>query len=243
MENVVGRLLKGLGISVLFMIIGYAGIMFMVHRFSSSGKERDKLREQRTEIMAEQKSRDPEGKIVITNDLLDVEYKLYYSEETDRHTFISLMLYGATAVIVFVCALSLIFTIVKGKASVPRIIAAALPMILTVVVMVFIDSRSYRKLPPKPEKVTCHVETVTITKKNSKTTTDRDENGNATGTTTRYLIYFADREGEERPFSVSKSVYDKIKVKDACYMACAEAKGKEIYYCYYDEGSFVPETK
>lgn len=237
------RFLKGLAISILCMVIFALGIKFMINRFRESGDERDKLREQRAKIVEQSKSQSPEGKVVITDELLKVDYEIYYSEKKDMRDLFSFFMFGATGVIALFSAISLGVSIFKKKVSVPRIIACVLPVVLTVGMMIFFNSRNIAKIPPKPEKTSRYAESVKITKKNTKTTTDRDENGNATGTTTTHYIYFFNRQNEAKSYVVGQSVYDKVKEGDSCYMAYAEAKGKEIYYQYYDPAVYELEKK
>lgn len=238
MDGIFGKLLKGFGIFLLCSIVTYAGIGFLLNRLQSSEKERDKLREQEAKISEEARKLDPEGKTVITDDLLNIEYKLYYSQEKAMRDMMSIFLYGAMGIVLLFSGISLVVSIVKRRISAPRIIGSVLPAVLIIVAVIFVGSRNIFKLPPKPEKTECKVETVKIAQKNTKVTTDTDGDGNRTETTTHYYIYFFNQDNKSKSFSVTKTVYEKINIQDTCYMAYVKDRGDVHYYKYFDPDKY-----
>ncbi len=226
---------------MLLVYVFYAyGVTFLCKQMIGSMENESELREEINRVKDEARKLDPEDqkRIVITEDLLKVEYRNYYRSKQDSNNFLVAIVIWVLGTLFVASIAAFLITLILGKFKIKKSISCLIPAILIAVGVFVLQRYLTSKLPPKPADVKCALNSVEVERKNSKTKTYSNDDDNTTSTSTSYYIYFTDKNGKEQEFRVSEDEYDAIKVKDTCYVASAEAGEEIVFYKMYTIGRY-----
>ena len=226
---------------VVVIPLALVGTMFLMNRFQVSEREADAIRIERDRLMEESRKRDPEGKVVLTDEVLMAEYRLYYANKSLAHKTVNTMTFGFAGLCVVLCLVTFAASVLGSGFHWRKLVGCVLPIPFILGGVFLIRSRMNIKLPPNPDDVVCRAELKEITYKNTKTSTQTDEDGHTTGTTTIHYIYFKGRAGADVSMTVTSSEYEAVNPHDFCIIASAEAGDEIVYFEYYDVGKYKIE--
>lgn len=222
---------------VVVIPLALVGTMFLMNRFQVSEREAENIRIERDRLMEESRGRDPEGKAVLTDDFLMAEYRLYYANKSLAHKTVNTMTFGFAGLFVVLCLSTFLAGLLNRGFRWRRLLSCVLPIPFVFAGVLFIRFRMNIKLPPNPDKVVCRAEQKEITYKNTKTSSQTDEEGH-TITTTLHYVYFKGRAGADVSMTVTSSEYEAVNPHDFCIIASAEAGDEVVYFEYYDTGKY-----
>ena len=237
------RLISLFIITLLFMALMFGAAMLLLNAAKKNSEITPAQEEASRTAIENARKLDPNGeKIVLTEELLSTDYKIYYERSQSSAALLSkipLLMFG-------VCALAgPIFTILKKRTRGQNItVLSFVPSIILLVVLVgasLFFSYAVKKRAdslPKPETATYNVYSMNILRKEAKKTKKRT--GKKTKTTTNYYIYYEGNNGQTIEYKVSSTMYNQVGSPGIYYMAGAEENGTEEYYHIYDSAQYMP---
>ena len=246
------RFLIWLFMGIVVIPLALVGTMFLMNRYQVSEREAESIRIERDRLMEESRQLDPEGKVdpegtlsskgrvVLTDEVLMAEYRLYYANKSLAYKTVNTMTFGFGALCIVLCLVTFAASVLGSGFHWRKLVGCVLPIPFILGGVFLIRSRMNIKLPPNPDDVVCRAELKEITYKNTKTSTQTDEDGHTTGTTTTYYIYFRGRDGAES-MVVTSSEYEAVNPHDFCIIASAECGDEVVYFEYYDVGKYKIE--
>ena len=238
-ERAKGNGIKSIAFTIFFIVLFAStfskGIPLMAKLFLYEKVDKEALEEEKTRVKEEARKLDPEGKrIVLTDDVLKVEYKDYYATRVDSNNFVLSIICISVYVFVFSAAMMIVASFFfRQKGAVKGAVKWLIILVLILGGVRLLREIPFFKLPPKPEDVACKLNEVEILRKDVKTSTSSDDDGTSS-TSYTYYIYFNDENGKEYKFMVTKDSYDSLKVHDTCYIASATSKDETVYYRKFD---------
>ena len=234
-----GQAIKKIAVALLLMVGMYAAVIFgmkLVGKYlATKSANRDDVKAELEQAKQDAKKLDPEGKrIVLTEEYLKAEYKDYYASKVEGNNFVLGIICIIGMVFIVAGVIGFIAALLSSRFSIRKSIGMLLPVLIAVGVIWFLQKTPLFKLPPHPDDVTCKLDEVKISRKNTKTKQDSDDDGYSSTSTTYYYIYFNDENGKEHEFSVTDDTYKELKVNDLCYVAAAKSGDEIVYYRRFD---------
>ena len=244
MQSNGSRIIKKVMMAVLFFVIINGAVLIggkYLLKHVSRGEDTMALREERDTVVKKARELDTETqKIVLTDELLKLDYRIHYAYKKDSNGILDVFIYGAAGVAILAGVLSFIFIFFSSKFSIKKSISCLVTIPIALGIVWLLQQMSFYKLPPAPDEAEYDVNVVEIVDKNIATDETRDENGRVESTSHSYRIYFTDRAGERQRMALTEDEYNAIRVHSIAYVASA-AKGDEIaYYKYYNPLLYKP---
>ncbi|MBO4474141.1 MAG: hypothetical protein J5750_04430 [Clostridiales bacterium] len=231
------------------ILIGFIGVLVLIGMFfvcvrimqnseKSYKGHYDELQAERTRVIGEARKLDPEeGKIVLTDDFLKIDYQIYYDGRQEGSSTFGKILLVFTFVAAGFCVISAISMILRARfrnepLNILRLVCFIVPLIF-IFVFYFVFRSAVNTMSnsgPKPEEAQYKVFMIDVTNKQTKVIHSSDNNGSDT---TRYYIYYDNGKGGEYEMSVTSSMYDVVEHTGPYYLACAEQGSKKAYFAIY----------
>ena len=202
MQSNGSTIIKKVMMAVLFFVIINGAVLIggkYLLKHVSRGEDTMALREERDTVVKKARELDTETqKIVLTDELLKLDYRIHYAYKKDSNGILDVFIYGAAGVAILAGVLSFIFIFFSSKFSVKKSINCLVTIPIALGIVWLLQQMSFYKLPPAPDEAEYDVNVVEIVDKNIATDETRDENGRVESTSHSYRIYFTDRAGERQ---------------------------------------------
>ena len=242
-ERRVKSFVRSIVIFVLVAVCFYGifrGVLFAVERIGGTMEDREELTDELFDAMREGRALDPEGKrVVLTQKLLDVEYRDYYSLKQDFDKTLLFMFLAFGGVVIASCVLAFFLGLSHREKLIRRSIKALIPIPLVIMGIWLLMKTKWFKLPPAPKDVVCTACAVEITGKESKESKSSEDDGHSS--TMYYYFHFVGKDGSDQTTTVLKDTFDAYKVHDEFYIAIAESEKETVYYRMFEPSEFMLE--
>lgn len=228
--------------AIIIMVVMYAavvgGLKLITKYVKLDGPTHQELTEELSNIRSESRKNDPEKKAEISQKLLDAEYRVYYRDKAEGRNNLHIFVWAIAGIFAIGTLLYLVLVCLSPKRSAKKIIAQVFWLAAIFGAAYGVTKLPIRKLPPKPEEVTCRAITSEVKRKDTKSHHNADDEGDHSGDWIEHIIYLAGVNGEDVKFNVTEDEYTKTNVHDPRYIAVAEA-GDEVFYLeYYDPAGY-----
>lgn len=198
----------------------------------SSYKDLDLVQELH-KIEREDKKTEPDGKIVLSDKYLTVEYKRYLSGRQNSAATLDFFAYGFSGLVIFICILSFGILFIGSKFDLKKSWKNLLPVPFILAFIIAYNALGLNKRPPEPEEVRFFVGTYEFTRKTWKSR--KDDDGDYTY---KYYIYYKNDSGTESEMKVTESKYKEMKIPGKYYIATAVNNGQILEYWVYDMNKY-----
>lgn len=243
-DSTLMRIVRPIIILVVFSVAYVGGLKLINKYIKLDGPTHQELSDELGEIRTESRKNDPEKKAEISQKLLDMEYRVYYRDKEEDRNNLHLFIWAIAGVIEIGMLLYLVRLCLGPKRSAGKIIGQLLLCAVILGGAYGLTKLPIRKLPPKPEEVTCRAITSEVKRKDIRHHHDSDDGADHSGDWTEHMIFLVGVNGEEVKFNVTEDEYNKTKEHDTRYIAVAEAGDEVFYMNYYNPDSYrLPADK
>ena len=248
MNPTASRRLLVIFIGTILMIALTFGSVFIMNKIIREDRNNTPEQEEAAQTAIENaKKLDPNGeKIVLSEDLLSTDYKIYYEHRQSTVSLVRklpLFMFGFSILVGgFTVFLAIIKKRNRGQRVTPFVFVPAIMIIVfcvgTSVFISYAAKRAANKLP-KPENATYNVYSMNVLGKEAKTTKKKTGRKKKTSTTTSYYIYYEGNNGDTKSMKVSSTMYNQVGENGLYFMAGAEENGNEEYFRIYDPDLYM----
>ena len=237
------------------ILIGFLGVLVLVGMFfvcvgimKNSEKDYkghyDELTAERSRAIEDARKLDPdEGKIVLTDDFLKIDYQIFYDGRAHGGSTFGKMLLVFTFVAAGFCVIAFVSQILRARfrnesVNLIRLISSIVPLVF-IIIFYFVFRTAVNTMSnsgPKPDAAEFTVYMIDVTQAKTKIIRGKDPGDSDT---TRYYIYYDNGKGGEYEMSVTSSMYDVVTKPGLYYLASANEGNNIEYFAIYSPDSYV----
>ena len=248
MNPTTSRRLLVMFIGTFLIILVTFGSVFIMNKLVREDRDNTPEQEKAAQTAIENaKKLDPNGeKIVLSEELLSTDYKIYYEHRQSTVSLVRKLPFFMFGFGILIGGFTVFLAIIKRRNRGQRVtpfvfVPAIMILVFCVGTSVFISyaaKRAANKLP-KPENATYNVYSMNVLGKEAKTTKKKTGKKVKTSTTTSYYIYYEGQNGDTRSIKVNSTMYDQVGENGIYFMAGAEENGNEEYFKIYDPDLYM----